>query len=401
MTRCCFVGNDFAIFLSGAGSNWYIADNTIVGATPVASGSFEGEGVDLNVTSGHTVAHNTISRVADGISSPHTNADIFGNDVFDTSDDRIELDFGRANVRVWGNRIHNAVHNGVSFQPQSRAPWYIVRNQIVGGIEAAFKFRTTDRFVLLHNTIVHWGDAWPGTSMMCCNEWDLLRAFARNNLWISVQGEQIWGFETHTRDWRTDLDYDAFDWGSSTEPFTYGGSAYPDVWSLANASGLQAQANHWANDSAYIQFDNSVTQSGTPIYRIGTTSAAEYLLEDCANCGLSGWGWQDNGYGAGVLGPPIYFAASGPQRIRIQVREDGLGIDQIVLSARDVPDLIARCAQERHHDSSALDHVFSGSEYGARYARPRSLSASASPTKRSALPSNVTDRPRRYEMFPR
>jgi hypothetical protein len=69
------------------------------------------------------------------------------------------------------------------------------------------------------------------------------------------------------------------------------------------------------------------------LIRIGTTSAAEYLLEDCANCGLSGWGWQDNGYGAGVLGPPIYFAASGPQRIRLQVREDGLGIDQVVLSA--------------------------------------------------------------------
>lgn len=37
--------------------------------------------------------------------------------------------------------------------------------------------------------------------------------------------------------------------------------------------------------------------------------------------------------GAGVLGPPIYFASSGPQRLRVQVREDGLGIDQIVLSS--------------------------------------------------------------------
>jgi hypothetical protein len=69
------------------------------------------------------------------------------------------------------------------------------------------------------------------------------------------------------------------------------------------------------------------------VYRIGTTSATKYTLEDCSGCGLSGWGWQDNGYGAGVLGPPIYFAASGAQRMRIQVREDGLGLDQIVLSA--------------------------------------------------------------------
>ena len=29
----------------------------------------------------------------------------------------------------------------------------------------------------------------------------------------------------------------------------------------------------------------------------------------------------------------MYFAASGPQTIRIQVREDGLSLDQIALSA--------------------------------------------------------------------
>jgi hypothetical protein len=34
----------------------------------------------------------------------------------------------------------------------------------------------------------------------------------------------------------------------------------------------------------------------------------------------------------GVLGPVISFAVTGPQRMRIQNREDGLAIDQIVLS---------------------------------------------------------------------
>jgi hypothetical protein len=33
-----------------------------------------------------------------------------------------------------------------------------------------------------------------------------------------------------------------------------------------------------------------------------------------------------------VFGPAVVFESSGPQRLRIQVREDGLGIDQIVLS---------------------------------------------------------------------
>jgi PKD repeat protein len=41
---------------------------------------------------------------------------------------------------------------------------------------------------------------------------------------------------------------------------------------------------------------------------------------------------QDNGYGTGVLGPTIAFERNGQQTIRIQRREDGISIDQIVLS---------------------------------------------------------------------
>ena len=68
------------------------------------------------------------------------------------------------------------------------------------------------------------------------------------------------------------------------------------------------------------------------MYRIGTTASAEYNLESCNGCGLAGWGWEDNGWGPGVLGPVIYFATTGAQRIRLQNREDGLSFDQIVLS---------------------------------------------------------------------
>jgi len=581
ITRCSFFNNHYSIYLQRGGSGWYIADNTIVGDTPASSESFSGEGIELNMTSDHTVAHNSITNVSDGVSYPKSNVDIFGNDIHDTSDDGIEADNGGANVRMWGNRIHNAVHNGISFQPQVSGPWYIVRNQIVGSKESPFKFRTTDRFVLLHNTLVSWG----GTNLICCNDGHLLRGYARNNLWVSVQGGRIWDFDVTLRDWRTDLDYDAFDWGTAANPFAYGGWAYPDVWSFSNGSGLEAHglrvskdlcfedfqvpgpsptpvpphsmtlsagcaavdagavlpnvndgfagsgpdmgaherglapavygprpviipndapvarvvapvggatftapatitvsaeatdpdgsisrveffangisigtrvaapwsiawtnvpagsytitaeatdnrgavstssgvsvgvapapvaggtatgdtevvlyakdavigggwtvtsdttaaggarlqnpnagaakfsvqasptqyfdmtftaergigyrlwmrgkatSNNWANDSVYVQFNGSVDQAGVPVYRIGTTSATTYTLEDCVNCGLSGWGWQDNASGAGVLGPLVYFATSGPQRIRVQVREDGLAIDQIVLSA--------------------------------------------------------------------
>jgi PKD repeat protein len=94
----------------------------------------------------------------------------------------------------------------------------------------------------------------------------------------------------------------------------------------------KADRNVYSNDSAYVQFSGSVTSGGAPTFRIGSPSATTYNLEDCGGCGLSGWGWQDNGYGPGVLGPLIYFATSGPQTLRIQIREDGLSIDQVILS---------------------------------------------------------------------
>ncbi len=95
----------------------------------------------------------------------------------------------------------------------------------------------------------------------------------------------------------------------------------------------RAQNNSWANDSIWAQFSGTVDASGIPTYRIGTTSGTDINLEDCSGCGLSGWGWQDNGWGVGVLGPTLYFETTGPQTIRIQTREDGLSIDQIVISS--------------------------------------------------------------------
>ena len=97
----------------------------------------------------------------------------------------------------------------------------------------------------------------------------------------------------------------------------------------------KAASNSWASDSAFVQFSGSVTSTGTPTWRIGSTSATTVSIEDCTGCGLSSWGWQDNAYNdnPGALGTPVYFEASGPQTIRVQMREDGLSLDQIVLSS--------------------------------------------------------------------
>jgi hypothetical protein len=112
----------------------------------------------------------------------------------------------------------------------------------------------------------------------------------------------------------------------------------------------KAKKNSPSNDSVYVQFSSSVDSAGEAAYRIGSNSATVVNLEDCSGCGLSGWGWQDNGWGVGVMGPLIYFTGSGPQTLRVQLREDGISIDEIVLS----PDLYLSLSPGRLTDDETI-----------------------------------------------
>ncbi len=219
LTNNYFFNCNKCIYLNQGGSNWYIVNNTIVGNNDPNTGSnFTGEGIELNRTSGHTVAYNTISKVADGISYPRSNVDIFNNEIFDTTDDGIELDYGHNNVRVWRNRISNAFNNGISFQPMDGAPWYVLYNQVAAPGEDALKLRTRiDRVLLAHNTLVAWSGPISSSSILLRN------MKSRNNLWISVQPRYIWenGGDS-SLNWKTDLDYDGFDWGNYTYAFKWG-----------------------------------------------------------------------------------------------------------------------------------------------------------------------------------
>ncbi|MDQ3213951.1 MAG: hypothetical protein M3Q85_14825, partial [Acidobacteriota bacterium] len=91
-----------------------------------------------------------------------------------------------------------------------------------------------------------------------------------------------------------------------------------------------AQGNAYVNDSVFVQFSESVNAGNAPQYRIGSTDAAAVSLQDCSGCSLAGWMWQDHAYGG--FGSPVYFSTNELQTIRIQTREDGVSLDQIVLS---------------------------------------------------------------------
>jgi phospholipase D-like protein len=94
---------------------------------------------------------------------------------------------------------------------------------------------------------------------------------------------------------------------------------------------MRAQSNSVNNDSVYMQFNDAVTNTNQPYARIGTPNAAEFVLQDGSHgTFVRSWGWTDNGWDD--LGPHVYFTTSGTHRLRVQQREDGAIIDQIVIS---------------------------------------------------------------------
>jgi len=249
---CCFDGFHYSITLKPTSRYWHITDNVIVGDNdpnqPTNQGGISGEGVELNHSSGHVVAYNSISHVADGVSYAERNVDIYGNDIFDVSDDGLEPDYGFANVRMWGNRITNAKNYALSFQPMKCGPWYFVRNLCVGE-GGVFKFRVQDRFALVNNTFVKWGSV--GGRMH-----HILTSYSRNNLYVSADGEgPIWVAHdckepqyclpnNYERTWMTDVDYDGFDWGNSPEAFRWSNNRqrFDDLKKFAEAIGIEQHA---------------------------------------------------------------------------------------------------------------------------------------------------------------
>jgi PKD repeat protein len=102
------------------------------------------------------------------------------------------------------------------------------------------------------------------------------------------------------------------------------GQAY-HLWIRGKASN-----NSYSHDSAYVQFSDSVTSSGAATDRIGTASAAAIVLQGCTGNSEQGWGWEDNGWcGSGIN---VHFQSTGTHTVRVQLRESGFEIDQIVLS---------------------------------------------------------------------
>jgi hypothetical protein len=94
---------------------------------------------------------------------------------------------------------------------------------------------------------------------------------------------------------------------------------------------LRASGNSKWNDAVWLQFSDALLSNGSAAYRMGTTAGLLVNLERCSGCGVSNWGWQNKAW---WLSQPttVTFASTGRHTIRVQTREDGVEVDQIVLS---------------------------------------------------------------------
>ena len=95
---------------------------------------------------------------------------------------------------------------------------------------------------------------------------------------------------------------------------------------------LRGQNDSKWNESVWVQFSDALDSSLNSVYQINSYNGLAVNLENCAGCGVSGWGWQDGAYWLSQS-KVVQFPSSGTHRIRVQIREDGVSVDQIVLSA--------------------------------------------------------------------
>lgn len=253
ITKNYFKGCYNSIYLNHGGENWYITDNVIEGSIPdFTTGEFGGEGVELWHSDGCVVAFNKIYNTADGISYPGKNCDIFRNEIYNVSDDGIELDYGYENNRVWENRITNANNNGISFQPMNGSPMYVIRNQVYVHGESALKLRdAVDRALIAHNTFVCWSGVIASGSNL------LVGLHSNNNLWISLTDRYVWedGNSSTTADWRTNLNYDGFDWNNNSLGFKWSGERLATLEDFQTFSGLETNGIHVKKEEIFENYN--------------------------------------------------------------------------------------------------------------------------------------------------
>ncbi len=180
-------------------SNWYIADNEIIGINPTwyprPPKTYMSPGhTGVNVYGrGHVICYNRITRFSDSaaiynfdvpvddVAKHCVNIDFYNNDLSWAQDDTFEADYGCHNVRFYRNRCYNT-HTGMSTQPFYGGPVYLIRNELYSITRLSYKLNNYPAGILAYN------------NTSCCAEqgfrpppiWQ--NGHFRNNLVMSARG---------------------------------------------------------------------------------------------------------------------------------------------------------------------------------------------------------------------
>ena len=226
--------------------NAWIADNVIRGPIHWEDGR-DSDAYALVVAGvGHVVQNNEIYDWYDGINVGHgesgvetSNCDVSGNEVYNCTDDGIETDGSRHNIRVWENRFTNVLC-GISAQPVYGGPVYAIRNVVYNYQLKPLKFHVWPTgLIVLGNTFVGadprgWGDG----------QWR--NVILRNNLFIggSQQGHSGDPIAFDTTGELADFDYNG--WYQAI-PGRFGrlnGNSYPTLAEFQSATDMSWHATN-------------------------------------------------------------------------------------------------------------------------------------------------------------
>jgi len=212
------------------GTNWYIADNVIIGRAKTwyprsaASKALRqpdnfGDATGINLCgSGHVAAYNRVERFWDCIAVANWSRpknkdkpaqmciDIHNNFLSEAIDDNIECDFGSHNVRAWENLCLNA-HVALSTQPFYGGPCYLIRNVAYGHLKPWKLHNYPQGVRAFHNTTIGVEQAFNSTPPGWGN------AIFRNNL---ILGMQRYAMESGSPHKLTSLDYNG--WRKTNDP---------------------------------------------------------------------------------------------------------------------------------------------------------------------------------------
>jgi hypothetical protein len=151
-------------------SDWYIADNEIIGINPTwyprPPKTYMSPGhTGVNIYGrGHVICCNRITRFSDSaaiynfgppvddVMKHCVNIDFYNNDLSWAQDDTFEADYGCHNVRFYRNRCYNT-HTGMSTQPFYGGPVYLIRNELYAITSLSYKLNNYPAGIeAYHNT---------------------------------------------------------------------------------------------------------------------------------------------------------------------------------------------------------------------------------------------------------